>query len=120
PLRLNFRSQKPLVDFFNFLFAKVFRARGEVPSDALGELGYVEHEPGVALREAELDLPHVDLIVSVLRDESESGEETESVLRTGDLTAHERDAEQVAARIRSLVDSGNNYKDVAILLRAFT
>src|SRR5438067_2498062 len=39
PLQLNFRSQKPLIDSLNFLFAKIFNYGADVPSDALQELG---------------------------------------------------------------------------------
>src|SRR5262249_10861433 len=45
PLQLNFRSQKPLIDCFNFLFARIFRERSQVPRDSLDQLGYVQHEP---------------------------------------------------------------------------
>ena len=123
PLHLNFRSQQPLIDSFNFLFAQIFRARAEVPQAALGQLGYVNHEPSKAEREAEHEPPLVELLVSALPESKSSPDESEDAAEERDpLGAHERDAEQVAARIRTLVESGGNFKygDVAILLRAFT
>src|SRR5262249_5548210 len=45
PLQLNFRSQPPLISFFNYLFARLFHPIGEVPSSELNELGFVAHEP---------------------------------------------------------------------------
>ncbi len=114
PLPLNFRSQKPLIEAFNFLFARIFRPRADVDQVSLGELGFVGHEPSVPLREAETDPPHVELLLGVLPDQS-----GESYTRTN-LLAHERDAEQIAARIQALVGLGHEYKDIAILLRAFT
>jgi ATP-dependent helicase/nuclease subunit A len=114
PLPLNFRSQRPLIDVFNFIFSRVFRPRTEVDKASLGELGYVGHEPSVPLREAETDPPHVELLLGVLNDQ-----QYDSATRIN-LLAHERDAEQIAARIQALTASGHQYKDIAILLRAFT
>jgi ATP-dependent helicase/nuclease subunit A len=127
PLHLNFRSQKPLIDSFNFLFARIFKARADVPSAELDQLGYVEHEPSVAVRASEQAPPLVELMLSVGRENKSSTNETEDAAEenhasdaNNPLGPHERDAEQVAARIRSLVDSGHRYKDFAILFRAFT
>ena len=134
PLLLNFRSQKPLIDALNFLFAQVFRAAEDIPSVAMGELGYVDHEPSEAIRPSENDPPHVELIVSAIgEDEDANGGQ---YYRRSNFSAHERDAEQVAASIGTLVrgpdfspGNGSNteltpgyiqYKDIAILLRAFT
>src|ERR1041385_3165137 len=69
PLPLHFRSQKPLIDVFNFIFSKIFRPRAEVDKASLGELGYVGHEPSVPLREAETDPPHVEILLGVLNDQ---------------------------------------------------
>jgi ATP-dependent helicase/nuclease subunit A len=138
PLHLNFRSQQPLIDSFNFLFAQIFQARAEVPQAALGQLGYVNHEPSKAERGAEHEPPLVELLVSALPESKSSPDESEDAAEERDpLGAHERDAEQVAARIRTLTGSadilsaqskgrqdacapGFKYGDVAILLRAFT
>lgn len=137
PLHLNFRSQKPLIDSFNFLFGRIFTARAEVPATELGQLGFVEHEPSVAQRAAKHEAPLIELMVSVLPESKTSAAESEEGAEEGDpLGAQERDAEQVAARIRSLVSGpdfslGNQaspdlslghfkYGDIAILLRAFT
>src|SRR5207237_4865219 len=68
PLRLNFRSQKPLIDLFNFLFAKIFRARDEIQQQDLNQLGYVEHEPSAALRATEDNPQLVELLISPVRD----------------------------------------------------
>lgn len=108
PLHLNFRSQKPLIDSFNFLFARIFKARAEVPSAELGQLGYVEHEPSVAERLAQYQPPLIELMVSVLPEGRKSPDEApEEADESDPLGAQERDAEQVAARIRSLVDAGS-------------
>src|SRR3989440_4677079 len=135
PLQLNFRSQKPLIDSLNFLFAKIFQSGPEVPSDALSELGYVEHEPSLAVRPIEQDPPHVEFLLSAIPEDQDAN--APGKYRSSSFAGHERDAEQVAARIRTLVTgtdsslhTGNhardsslchaNYKDIAILLRAFT
>jgi len=143
PLHLNFRSQPSLIDAFNFLFARIFRARNEVPPAALGQLGYVSHEPSKAERGAEHEPPLVELLVSALPESKSSTDENEGEAEERDpLGAQERDAEQVAARIRTLVGSADilsaqikgrqearapgfrspsfKYGDIAILLRAFT
>src|SRR2546423_319182 len=134
PLLLNFRSQKPLIDGLNFLFAKIFQSGEDVPRAALPELGYVSHEPSDAVREMENDPPHVEFILSAVRDEEESNGAGWN--RLSSLSAQERDAEQVAARIRTLTgyagvppadaEEGKpeacvpKFKDVAILLRVFS
>jgi ATP-dependent helicase/nuclease subunit A len=138
PLHLNFRSQQPLIDCFNFLFARIFQARSEVPEASLGQLGYVHHEPSQAERGAEHEPPLVELLVSAAPESSSptANSENENDEERDPLGAQERDAEQIAARISALVggtdsnlwnqvasDSSSGhfkYGDVAILLRAFT
>jgi len=137
PLHLNFRSQKPLIDSLNFLFAKIFEPRSGVPEDALNQLGYVTHEPSIPLRGIEHNPPHVEFLVGVVADEAAPADNPEPAFRSSSLAAQERDAEQVATRISQLVSGPDfslggekentdlslchfNYKDVAILLRAFT
>ena len=39
PLLLNFRSQPPLINFFNYLFERLFQPDEEVPSEECAELG---------------------------------------------------------------------------------
>jgi ATP-dependent helicase/nuclease subunit A len=120
PLHLNFRSQPPLIEVFNYLFARIFRAGNEVPPHALGQLGFVDHEASVAERAALHEPPLVELIVSALPERerpSDVGEDP--VDEAEEASAHERDAAQVAARIRALAPTFR-YGDIAILLRAFT
>lgn len=131
PLHANFRSQKPLIDSFNFLFGRIFKARAEVPPAELAQLGFVAHESSVAERGTEHEPPHLEFLVSVVSAERDSAGESDEADDADPLSAPERDAEQVAARIRSLVsgtasESGDsspghfNYGEIAILLRAFT
>ena len=130
PLHLNFRSQKPLIDSLNFIFAKIFEPRTEVPQDALDQLGYVAHELSIAQRDVEHDPPHVEFLVGVVPDETASADNAEPAFRSSSFAAQERDAEQIATRITALVSDNeesrpeacvpHNYKDIAILLRAFT
>ncbi len=123
PLHLNFRSRKPLIAAFNFLFARIFNARAEVPAAELGQLGYVTHEPSVAERATEDHEPLVELMVSVSdNDRRYARESTEDEDETDPLGVPERDAEQVASRISSLVAGPDpvRYGDIAILFRAFT
>ena len=134
PLHLNFRSQKPLIDSLNFIFAKIFEPRGEVPQDVLDQLGYVAHELSIAQRDVEHDPPHVEFLVGVVPDETAPAENAEPAFRSNSFAAQQRDAEQVATRISALVSGRDlngeesrpeacvphDYKDIAILLRAFT
>ena len=130
PLHLNFRSQKPLIDSLNFIFAKIFEPRVEVPQDALNQLGYVAHELSIAQRDVEHDPPHVEFLVGVVPDETAPAENADTAFRSSSFAAQERDAEQIAIRISALVSDNeesrpeacgsHNYKDIAILLRAFT
>lgn len=124
PLHLNFRSQKPLIDSLNFLFDRIFHARAEIPVEHLGQLGYVEHEPGIPERGAEDQSPLVELLVSVLPDAA-SREQDESDNDAGNdqnqPNVRERDADQLVERIESLVSApGVNFGDIAILFRALT
>ena len=133
PLLLNFRSQKPLIDALNFVFARIFQRGTDVPNDVVNELGYVGHETSKAVRAAENDPPHVEFIVGAINDDDESNGPRRS--RRNSFSAHERDAEQVAARIKELISPGYAGvspavlkstpeacapRDIAILLRAFT
>ncbi|MFN2578941.1 MAG: UvrD-helicase domain-containing protein [Pyrinomonadaceae bacterium] len=135
PLQLNFRSQKPLIDSLNFLFAKIFKSGPDGPADELNELGYVAHEPSIAVRDLVHDPPQVEFLLSAVSEDEDSN--ASGKYRSSSLAAQERDAEQVAARISAMVTGrdlslcdGNDatraslgpfkYKDIAILLRAFT
>src|SRR6185295_15693944 len=131
PLHLNFRSQKPLIDCLNFLFAKVFHARAEVPADQLDQLGFVEHQPSIAARGTDDDPPLVEMLLSVLPDGrrfgGDSEEEDEGPRDKYDSRdARERDAAQLVERITELTEDTTNlslshkfnYGDIAILFRA--
>jgi ATP-dependent helicase/nuclease subunit A len=123
PLHLNFRSQKPLIDSLNFLFERIFHARAEIPVEQLGQLGYVEHEPGIPERGAEDQSPLVELLVSVLPDAARNSPDEpddDSADDQNQPNVRERDAEQLVERIGSLLESGHSYGDIAILFRALT
>src|SRR5437660_3467309 len=66
PLNVNFRSQKPLIDAYNFLFKRIFEARAEIPREELSQLGYVKHEESISERPAEHDSPLLEFLVSIL------------------------------------------------------
>src|SRR3989440_3453983 len=127
PLQLNFRSQKPLIDSLNFLSANIFHSGPDGPSEELSELGYDPLEPSLSVRGLEHDPPHVEFLLSAVQEDEDK--DASGRHRPSSFAAHERDAEQVAARIRALVNAGDKrgqdarapaYKDIAILLRAFT
>src|SRR5438552_2843318 len=138
PLNVNFRSQKPLIDAYNFLFKRIFRTRAEIPRDELSQLGYVKHEESISERPAEHDSPLLEFLVSILppakksHDKSESPQEEQS----DRFNVRERDAAQVVERIEALTgyagvppaigEGGRQdacvprYGDIAILFRALT
>ena len=140
PLHLNFRSQRPLIDCLNFVFAKTFQPRADVPPEQLPELGYVEHEASVAEREARDAPPLVEFLFSILPDrQSADYSEDEVQSRYESRDARERDAAQLVARIQELAggthasrvlvndEAGTpeacvpvNYGDIAVLFRALT
>jgi ATP-dependent helicase/nuclease subunit A len=140
PLHLNFRSQRPLIDCLNFVFAKTFQPRNDVPPEQLPELGYVEHEASVAEREARDAPPLVEFLFSILPDRQAADySEDEVQSRYESRDARERDAAQLVARIQELVggthasrvlvkdEAGTrdacvpvNYGDIAVLFRALT
>ena len=128
PLPLNFRSQPQLINFFNYLFARFFQS-GEVTDKAeLSELGFVEHEPSEARREARDQPPLVELMIDTLSAEDDPKKQQ---------TERERDAKQVVTRILELTTRSSEqeigrfgrgaaparafeYRDIALLFRAMT
>ncbi|PYS65085.1 MAG: hypothetical protein DMF76_03525, partial [Acidobacteria bacterium] len=138
PLNVNFRSQKPLIDAYNFLFKRIFRTRAEISRDELSQLGYVKHEESISERPAEHDSPLLEFLVTILppakksHDKSESPQEEQS----DRFDVRERDAAQVVERIEALTgyagvppaigEGGRQdacvprYGDIAILFRALT
>ena len=126
PLRVNFRSQKPLIDTLNFIFPRIFRAPAELAAEELGQLGYVEHESSVAEREARDEPPLVEFLLSVVPDNKSvtaDSDETEET-RFESRDQRQRDAAQVVERIEALVEGANsssvNYGQIAVLFRALT
>ena len=115
-LQLNFRSQPPLINFFNYLFARLFQVPEDVPIDlrkSLGELGYVDHESSQAKRETKDTGPLIELMVATRK----AGEKD-----SRDAESRERDAQQLVNRIKSLMQTteGLLYSDIALLFRAMT
>jgi ATP-dependent helicase/nuclease subunit A len=117
PLQLNFRSQPPLIAFFNHLFARLFQAPDDIPSGEyknLDQLGYVKHEESEPRRELRDEGPLVEMLVTTkpsLEDDPRA-EQDSRVL----------DAQQVARRILALKRSSPElkYGDIALLFRAMT
>jgi ATP-dependent helicase/nuclease subunit A len=118
PLQLNFRSQPPLIAFFNHLFARLFLVPDDVPAGEmknLDQLGYVKHEKSEPKRELRDSGPLVELMVSTkpsLEDDPRA-EQDSRVL----------DAQQVARRILSLMRSSSpklKFGNIACLFRAMT
>jgi ATP-dependent helicase/nuclease subunit A len=125
PLNLNFRSQPPLIHFFNYLFARLFKPDEAIDGDELNELGYVEHEASESERETDDPPPLVELLIDVeTDDEQKTG-------ATSKESSRERDALQLARRIVSLINDDDRlshpegprkfrYRDIALLFRAMT
>ena len=113
PLHLNFRSQPPLIHFFNYLFARLFQRPEEIKAEQLGELGFVAFEESTQQLDAKDPAPLVELLI----DTRSPAEDTPRAQRT----QAERDAKQVAQRIKALVaGDAANYRDIALLFRAMT
>lgn len=129
PLNHNFRSQRPLISFLNFLFERVFNPGDAMPPDDLAELGYVAHEPSVAARADQDPPPLVELLIDAREGDPED--------EWSQHKPRERDAEQLASRIISLVGKESisarddvaagpgakrpvRYRDIALLFRAMT
>src|ERR1041385_1774792 len=117
PLQLNFRSQPPLIAFFNYLFARLFQVPEDVPSSEyknLDQLGYVKHEKSEAKRELRDSGPLVELLITtkLSYEEDPRAEQDSRVL----------DAQQLARRILALTKGPNavKYGDIALLFRAMT
>ncbi|HKR22255.1 MAG TPA: 3'-5' exonuclease, partial [Pyrinomonadaceae bacterium] len=118
PLQLNFRSQPPLIAFFNHLFERLFQLPDDMPREqqrTLDELGYVKHEDSEPKRELRDAGPLVELLITTrpsLEDDPKA-EQDSRVL----------DAKQIARRINTLIKSDSpkiKYGDIALLFRAMT
>jgi ATP-dependent helicase/nuclease subunit A len=118
PLQLNFRSQPPLIAFFNFLFARLFQVPDDLPPEQrknLDELGYVKHEDSEPRRELRDPGPLVEFLITTkpsLEDDPKAEQDTRIL-----------DAKQLARRILALVQSESQkikYSDIALLFRAMT
>ncbi|HXI94191.1 MAG TPA: UvrD-helicase domain-containing protein [Blastocatellia bacterium] len=128
-LNRNFRSQRPLIDLFNFMFEDVFQCDARLTVEQRNELGYVEHEASIVARDDADAAPLIELLVDLTANEKLQERPTQQKPR-------ERDAEQLAARIASLVGiesisspgAGDDppmmrpleYRDIALLFRAMT
>ncbi|HKU76536.1 MAG TPA: 3'-5' exonuclease, partial [Pyrinomonadaceae bacterium] len=117
PLQLNFRSQPPLIAFFNHLFARLFQVPLDVPASEyknLDQLGYVKHEKSEPKRELRDSGPLVELLITTKPsyEEDPRAEQDSRVL----------DAQQLARRILALTKGPNavKHKDIALLFRAMT
>jgi ATP-dependent exoDNAse (exonuclease V) beta subunit len=97
PLLLNFRSQPPLINFFNFLFERLFKPGEDISRQEREELGYVDHEASDPKRELRDTGPLVELMITTEATANEDDPKAEQ-------TSRELDAEQLAMRIVSLVD----------------
>src|SRR6185503_8522269 len=97
PLLLNFRSQPPLINFFNFLFERLFKPTDDVSPRERAELGYVGAEPSEAKRELRDTGPLVELLITTEASGNEDDPKAEQ-------TSRELDAEQLARRIITLVE----------------
>ena len=106
PLVLNFRSQPPLISFFNYLFERLFQPKDEVTANEQEELGYVEHEPSEAKRE----LSHIGPLVELMITTEASGNDDDP---KAEQTSRELDAEQLAQRITTLVITGTGFAGTA-------
>ncbi|HKR62053.1 MAG TPA: 3'-5' exonuclease, partial [Pyrinomonadaceae bacterium] len=116
PLRLNFRSQPPLIKFFNLLFERLFQPHDEVTAQERSELGYVSHEPSDPKRDVVDAGPLVELMITTEAAGNEDDPKAEQDSR-------ELDAEQLSMRIASLVTGeadAPKFSDIALLFRAMT
>ena len=110
PLLLNFRSQPPLINFFNYLFERLFQPKDAVATSELKELGYVGHEASDARRELRDSGPLIELLVTT----EGSGDDDDP---KAEQSSRELDAAQIARRINALTDPGND-PGTARILRA--
>jgi ATP-dependent helicase/nuclease subunit A len=117
PLVLNFRSQPPLISFFNYLFSRLFQPGDDVPAlavDELAKLGYVAHEASEAKRELKDSGPLVELLIATRPRPQD--------YRPPAQDFRELDATQLANRIISLKRTYPElrFNDIALLFRAMT
>ncbi|MGH9959922.1 MAG: UvrD-helicase domain-containing protein, partial [Pyrinomonadaceae bacterium] len=63
PLHLNFRSQPALINFFNYLFERLFEPDESVVEEELPELGFVGFEPSHEQRPPQDPSPLVELLI---------------------------------------------------------
>src|SRR5688572_17296970 len=117
PLQMNFRSQPPLIAFFNHLFPRMFQVPDDLPPSEyknLDQLGFVKHEPSEPRRDLRDEGPLVEMLVTTkpsLEDDPRAVQDSRVL-----------DAQQVARRILALKKASPElkYGDIALLFRAMT
>jgi len=104
PLLVNFRSQPSLINFFNHLFIALFQPGEDVPPQELKELGYVAHQASYVPVDPEIGnrKPMSGPLVEVMITTEASGDADDP---KAEQDSRELDAEQLALRINSLVNS---------------
>ncbi|MCA1578161.1 MAG: UvrD-helicase domain-containing protein [Acidobacteria bacterium] len=116
-LQLNFRSQPPLIAFFNHLFPRMFQVPDDLPPSEyknLDQLGFVKHEPSEPRRELRDEGPLIEMLVTTkpsLEDDPRAQQDSRVL-----------DAQQVARRILALKKASPElkYGNIALLFRAMT
>ena len=108
PLFVNFRSQPPLVSFYNYLFERLFQTKEDVSPQEREELGYVGHEPSESKRDLRDSGPLVEVMITTEASEERGNGEREKGRKGDDPKAEqnsrELDAEQLALRIIALTE----------------
>lgn len=131
-LDVNFRSDKRLITFFNEFFARLMRLESGDEPETMYSAGYVEHEPGVANREA-LDeaAPAVEFLFYERPEEPEDDDDSDDSLREIEARRLARRVKQIVTSEEPIVRDRRNpkelntpraaeYRDFALLLSAFT
>lgn len=125
-LETNFRSQRPLVEFFNRFFSRLMSPPDGEEADALEALGFVGFIPSEAHR-GSLSEPAIELLLEVTdgattRDEARQAEahliadRIAQMVRSGERLIADRETSSAPAPSRRAV----RYGDIAILFRALS
>ncbi len=111
PMKINFRSQPEIIDFFNYFFSKIMSIDANSPN-FYEEAEYGKKETGLGTVEY---IPvHDDKTNSKLGNSEFAAE------LLAEYKLQEREAILIASRIKELVESGVKPKEITILFQAMT
>jgi ATP-dependent helicase/nuclease subunit A len=119
PLAENFRGRESLLNFVNSVFEPLMREEiGGVNYDAGAKLKFGSPETRADFSAAKDSSPRTELLLRFTKSRGDNSEAEDGNDDLAGLEESEKEARMLALRLQELKDSGHEWRDMAILLRA--